>query len=306
MDLGKLIKNFHTVAILGTTKNAGKTTALNTLLDEEGVALTSIGVDGETVDSVTGTKKPRVFVRAGTLVATATGTLSDCTVTKELVCATGIPTPLGEIVVFRCVDDGFVKLAGPSISTELVALKKIFCELGAKRILIDGALARKSVATDGIVDGIVLSTGATLDADMDTVVDETAFLLSLYALPRFSHRVKPIEDAVAAVRAGRRILYTEGAVTDGMLRALSALRQVKGIVLGVESVSKIVASRKELQTFFARGGRLRVRRPVRVLAVTVNPFSAYGWSFEPKEFLQRMRARTLVPVLNVMEKDDEF
>ena len=54
-------------------KNAGKTTALNYLLEEamdEGLRLgvTSTGRDGEGTDVVTGTDKPRVFLDTDTIV----------------------------------------------------------------------------------------------------------------------------------------------------------------------------------------------------------------------------------------------
>lgn len=59
--------NIKTISIVGMAKNAGKTTALNYLIEEaidEGVLLgiTSTGRDGEMQDLVTGTEKPRVYL----------------------------------------------------------------------------------------------------------------------------------------------------------------------------------------------------------------------------------------------------
>ncbi|MEG0661801.1 MAG: hypothetical protein RR472_00835, partial [Anaerovoracaceae bacterium] len=58
---------YKTVSIVGMAKNAGKTTALNYLIEEamdEGMILgiTSTGRDGESTDVVTGTDKPKVFL----------------------------------------------------------------------------------------------------------------------------------------------------------------------------------------------------------------------------------------------------
>ncbi len=55
-----LSSKYKTISIVGMAKNAGKTTALNYLIEEamdEGVLLgvTSTGRDGETQDLVTGT-----------------------------------------------------------------------------------------------------------------------------------------------------------------------------------------------------------------------------------------------------------
>ncbi|MEG0391915.1 MAG: hypothetical protein RR626_04060, partial [Anaerovoracaceae bacterium] len=65
---------YKTVSIVGMAKNAGKTTALNYLIEEamdEGMILgiTSTGRDGESTDVVTGTDKPKVFLDVGTIVS---------------------------------------------------------------------------------------------------------------------------------------------------------------------------------------------------------------------------------------------
>ena len=65
--LRELSKEYKTISIVGMAKNAGKTTALNFLIEEamdEGVRLgiTSTGRDGESTDLVTETEKPRVYL----------------------------------------------------------------------------------------------------------------------------------------------------------------------------------------------------------------------------------------------------
>ena len=117
--LWKSIINTRTLSIVGMCKNAGKTTVLNRLLSESHgrvLGLTSIGRDGESTDVVTGTEKPGIFIPEGTLFATAKDMLSLCDVTQEIVYTTGIPTPLGEVVLVRARSAGSVQLAGPSIT----------------------------------------------------------------------------------------------------------------------------------------------------------------------------------------------
>ena len=72
--LHDLSTKYKTLSIVGMAKNAGKTTALNYLIEEaidEGITLgiTSTGRDGETQDLVTGTEKPRVYMEEGMLAA---------------------------------------------------------------------------------------------------------------------------------------------------------------------------------------------------------------------------------------------
>jgi len=306
MNLKDLTKDLNTIALIGMCKNAGKTTVLNLLLDEPNLAITSIGLDGETVDNVTKTKKPRIFAKKGTLVATATDLLCQCTTTKQILASTGIPSPLGEIVVFRCVDDGFVQIAGPSIVANFILLKKILYDLGAKKIIIDGALGRKSIASNGVIDGAILSTGASYDKDINKVLKDTAFVIDLYNLPTFNYNVKPSLDLIEDARKGKKILYFDGAITNNIIKTLSTLKHVNKIVVGVKNASKILATNQVLETFFLRGGKIKVKNKIKLLAVTINPYSAYGFSFDKNLFKEKMQQLTTLPVINVMEEDNEF
>ena len=98
-DLG-----LRTVAVMGMTKNTGKTVSLNHLLAQAqsahvAVGLTSIGRDGEERDQVFSIPKPPVMVTPGCLVATARDTLLRAKVRTRLLGGTGIESPMGEIVL---------------------------------------------------------------------------------------------------------------------------------------------------------------------------------------------------------------
>jgi hypothetical protein len=67
------------LALIGLAKNVGKTTTTNHLLETllggelyraEELALTSLGLDGEAIDALTGLPKPRYVPQAGLIVAT--------------------------------------------------------------------------------------------------------------------------------------------------------------------------------------------------------------------------------------------
>src|SRR5258708_31540819 len=71
--------NIGRLSLVGLSKNVGKTTTTNHLLETllgEGLyraqelALTSLGLDGEATDALTGLPKPRYVPQAGLLVAT--------------------------------------------------------------------------------------------------------------------------------------------------------------------------------------------------------------------------------------------
>lgn len=131
MLLLPLIEPYRSLSIIGMCKNAGKTTVLNRILSEmqetgKTLGLTSIGRDGESVDVVTQTHKPGIYVREGTLIATAVEMLKYCDISREIVETTGFPTPLGEVVLVRARSDGNVQLAGPSITAQLAKLAGTF------------------------------------------------------------------------------------------------------------------------------------------------------------------------------------
>ena len=59
-----------------------------------------------------------------------------------------------------------------------------------------------------------------------------------------------------------------------------------------------------LELFTRTGGELVVRRELSIAAVGANPWSAYGWHFQPREFEEALRQTLTVPVVNVNEKED--
>lgn len=303
MNLKSLTKDFKTLSIIGMCKNAGKTTALNLLLNQSGLAVTSVGKDGETVDAVTKTPKPQVYVKQGTLVATASSLLSSCSVSREIICSTGISSPIGEIVIFKCIDHGFVEIAGPSITSQLTELKEHFFRLGATKIIIDGALNRRSISSAKIADASILSTGASYNKNMQVVIDDTAFVLDLYSLPTLDFEPNPTTNIEEALHQGKTKIFTPGALSESLLKKISTLKKVKDITIGVADASKILASKETVYNFLNRGGKIQTQDQIKIVAVTVNPYSAYGWHFDKNEFKKQMQNRTTLPVIDATEEN---
>lgn len=334
MLLLPLIEPYRSLSIIGMCKNAGKTTVLNSILSEMGatgktLGLTSIGRDGESVDVVTQTHKPGIYVREGTLIATALEMLKYCDISREIVETTGFPTPLGEVVLVRARSDGNVQLAGPSITAQLAKLSGMFFSLGADVAIVDGALSRKTLCAPAVSEATILCTGASYSRDIDTVIEDTAFATLLLTLPEqadFSEeeraacpgkalfrmedgtlRALPQELQLAdALRsqayAGVRAVYVAGAVTDALLKpVLMAGKRFDGLTLSAEDGSKLLIHQDTYDKLLLRGISLAVARATRVAAITVNPFSAYGFDLDKEELRSRMQARVRVPVINVLE-----
>ena len=302
--LWESIYRTRTLSIVGMCKNAGKTTVLNRLLQESRgrvLGLTSIGRDGESTDVVTGTEKPGIEVSEGTLFATAKDMLSLCDVTLEIVYTTGIPTPLGEVVLVRARSAGNVQLAGPSITSQLKTVSDLFFLHGAEQVIIDGALGRKSLGARTVAEGVILCTGASYDMRIEKVVSDTANIFRIMQLkkaetvPRESD--KPLDEMLKASHEA----LIPGALTDAAVVPLLRSGVMRNVRLVVKDPSKVLLSPDTLDKLSVRNVTLETVEAAKVLCVTINPVSAYGWKFDPEAFRKAMQAAVDVPVINVKE-----
>lgn len=327
MKLTDLTNKYYSLSIIGMCKNAGKTTVLNRLIDElsrdgKQFAITSIGRDGEGSDLVTGTHKPGIYVPEGTLVATATQMLKYCDVTREILDTTGFSTPLGEVVIFRARSDGKVQIAGPSLVSQLVVVRDRFRELGADRVMLDGAISRKTLCSHNVSDATILCTGASYDRNIDKVVDDTSFICRLLMLPvlddaRLRYISKTFDRGCLAIDSdGNEITVTDldkifrekeirtvffgGALSDSMLKPLIlSSTSLKNVCFVANDASKFVMKSDTYRKIKAKGADFAVLNGVNPVAVTINPFSAYGFHFDKDVFMNKMKENITLPVVNV-------
>ncbi len=302
--LWESIYRTRTLSIVGMCKNAGKTTVLNRLLQESRgrvLGLTSIGRDGESTDVVTGTEKPGIEVSEGMLFATAKDMLSLCDVTLEIVYTTGIPTPLGEVVLVRARSAGNVQLAGPSITSQLKTVSDLFFSHGAEQVIIDGALGRKSLGARTVAEGVILCTGASYDMRIEKVVSDTANIFRIMQLKKAEtvpqESDKPLDEMLKASHEA----LIPGALTDAAVVPLLRSGVMRNVRLVVKDPSKVLLSPDTLDKLSVRNVTLETVEAAKVLCVTINPVSAYGWKFDPEAFRKAMQAAVDVPVINVKE-----
>lgn len=301
--LRKEIGSVKTLSIVGMCKNAGKTTALNWVLrqGEAGtLGLTSIGRDGESTDVVTGTEKPGIFIRRGTMIATARDMLRLGDITMEVLMTTGIPTPLGEVVIVRARSDGYVQLAGPSITAQLRTVSQYFFALGADQSIIDGALGRKSLGARAVAEGVILCTGASYHSSMEKTVADTLHIYRLMNLPK-AETIPEAGDFAQSIK-NRGEAYVTGALTDTMVLPLLKSGALRGGRLVVADPSKVLLSPDTLDKLDVRDVKLLTETAARTLCVTVNPFSAYGWKYDKDAFMRAMTEAIDAPVINVKEE----
>lgn len=230
-----LKSDLRAVAVIGMAKNAGKTTVLNHLMEESArrrlrIATASIGRDGEDYDAVTLKKKPRVILPPGSVFITtdrlvhrqvATGKLQ-----ADLLSDLGIDTVLGRVGIYRTDRGGEAELAGLNrISGMLEVKDRMIAE--SNLFLIDGALNRRSSAVPSLADGIILTTGAVVGRDIQSVLQATRESVDLLTLPHIE-ATPPWDMTGGEPRDSERDLVRD--ITGEARRALT-----KGISLHIHA-----------------------------------------------------------------------
>lgn len=337
MSILELIKGYNSISIIGMDKNTGKTTTLNNILNEArgnlSLGLTSIGRDGEELDRVTSTEKPKIYVEKGSIIATAKQALFNSDITREILKTTGINTPMGEIVIARALSDGYIDLAGPSVGSYIAQMCKELKELGSEMVIVDGALSRKSFASPAITEATILSTGASLSRNMNSVVEQTVHTLNMLTLESIqdnevvriyreemkSSRVVVIDKnynaktltVLTALQAAKEIIESidedtkyvviKGVISDKLLEdIIKGTNKFKGVTFIAEDGTKIFAGRDCMYKFSKMGGKLKVIDSINIACVTINPVSPYGYEFDKEKFLCALRERVSIPVFDVL------
>lgn len=184
------------IGFAGTAKNTGKTTAALAVLDacqSAGMlpALTSIGFDGENRDHITGLPKPRYTARPGTLIATTSECLKTSSARVRILESTGIRTVLGTVLIGEVEEPGTILLVGPNRSSDLTQVFQRFAAYGVDLTLVDGALNR--LVPMSACDGVILSTGAAFNEDIETLAKHASALVTLMQRPLTTKNHYPMD-----------------------------------------------------------------------------------------------------------------
>lgn len=315
------------LAVMGMTKNTGKTVTLNHLLAQAAsaqmaVGVSSIGRDGEDRDMVFYVPKPPILVWPGTLVATARATLERAKVRYKPVDATGIDSPMGEILVVKVLEYGEMEIAGASRSSDQLKVIGRLKQCGASLVLLDGALGRSHHASPAIANGVILATGAAIGGGMGDVLRKTRDRLAILGLAQADEATRTLCQSVfnqggvglwdgrgevlllaemATLNAADTLLrYIEsdvrtiavsGAVGRSLWRALGLLAaRQPGLRVVVNDGTKLFVEATDLAQLRKLGAQVLAWRGIHLTGITLNPYSPLGGSFNAEEFLLAARA----------------
>lgn len=328
------LDSLNSLALIGMSKNAGKTTCLNHIVADwqasgqtRHLALTSIGRDGEAEDILSGRAKPRIYIPAGTIIATAQGALQRCDPLLEILDLSNIRTAFGEVVLCRALSDGYVELAGPSTAEEL----DVITDLVRKQepdclFIIDGALSRRSQAGAGVSEAIILAVSAETSANPEILTEKTRFALEILQTPGLDSDLEQLiltslqtdpkanvigiveknglqeisslntpslvgfgKDVAKYLKAGTTTIFLKGAITDQIVSQLLREEKFAQLKLVAEDGTRLFLKPETIRKLETRQIDLFVLFPLDVRLVCLNPTRSNGQSGNRESLLDHLQ-----------------
>ena len=311
--IAELIK-YKSCSIVGLEKNTGKTECFNYVmqrlpLDKIRVAVSSIGIDGETTDQVTKTAKPEIFLREGIYFGTSEKHYLTKLLTSELLEISDENTSLGNIVIGKALTPGKLLLSGPSSTNGLRRWMNEMRKYDIDLTIIDGALSRLSLASPAVSESMILATGAAYSANINTLVQKTAFVVQMINLELTSQENydtfininngvwaidfdadndfdKKLVDLKVASSLSINIntedlkkcktLYVSGALTDNFVNHIRQNKIFNETEIVVRDFTKIFLTPMTYNTFVNGKRKITVLQKSKLIAVCVNPTSPNG------------------------------
>ncbi|MDD4149638.1 MAG: hypothetical protein PHE33_06375 [Bacteroidales bacterium] len=334
------ILKHKSLSIVGTEKNTGKTECLNYILkrlaeQNKIPAITSIGIDGESLDQVTNTRKPEIELDCNSFFVTSDKHFATKTIDAEILNVSNRRTSLGRLITAKAKSKGKLIFSGPP---ETVWLKEIIAELLSYNpdiVLVDGALSRKSFGSPSVTESMILTTGAALSANMQTLVKKTAYLYDLIKLGQWKSDIADtllrIESGLWAIDDSNNIhdlnipsvflldksvgnlfeygnrIYVSGVLNDKVLDKLRVQANIDKTEIIVRDFTRIFAGQNSLNSFLDKGGKIKVLLKTNLMAVCVNPLAPNGFLLDSEKLRALLSQKLNLPVYDIKKiASEEF
>ena len=326
---------------MGLEKNTGKTECFNYVmqrlpLDKIRVAVSSIGIDGEMTDQVTKTAKPEIFLREGVYFGTSEKHYLTKLLTSELLEISDENTSLGNIVIGKALTPGKLLLSGPSSTNGLRRWMNEMQKYDIDLTIIDGALSRLSLASPAVSESMILATGAAYSANINTLVQKTAFVVQMINLELTSQEnydtFIDINNGVWAIDSdndsdndndfGKRLvdlkvasslsininteglkkcktLYVSGALTDNFVNHIRQNKIFNETEIVVRDFTKIFLTPMTYNTFVNGKRKITVLQKSKLIAVCVNPTSPNGIVLDSEKLCKTLSEAINLPVYDL-------
>ena len=337
------ILQYKSLSIVGLEKNTGKTECFNYILNrlplnDMKVAVSSIGIDGESIDQVTQSAKPEISLREGIYFTTSEKHYRGRKLLSELLDISDEETSLGRLVTAKALSNGKILLSGASSTLSLKrwmeGLRERYC---IDLIIIDGALSRLSFASPAVSESMILATGAALSANIPTLVAKTAFIVELIRIEKsdlngerlmtlndrgvwaVSERGALIEQLFDSAFTMRSVstsmttpdcalesdpgvwsaIFVSGALTDRLLDTISGEKELLNREVIVRDFTKIFVTPAKYRAFLKKGGCIKVLQKSKLIAITVNPTAPNGVMFNSEKLVKRLSEEIDLPIYDI-------
>ncbi len=285
--LRALLDNTDTrvIAVTGLSKNAGKTSILNWLIKSNPLhqyGILSTGRDGEDIDTVFATPKPKVNLIKGSIFCCDTNSLkhhgSSITILQSI---KQLSAPK-ELWLVKCDMDLETEITGPASVQNQIACVHLMQKWGANKVIIDGSIDRKSIVLSPLIDTIILAAGASF-GDVDQIRTELKRLQLLCAIKvsdimppkRLRNRNTVLwfngsiwhdtthesllnnDELLEILRTEKaRVVYIPTAITDNSYSRMSALFKDNGIGIIIRHPYNLKLGLSNLQNLLSRSNVL--------------------------------------------------
>ena len=340
-DFFKDVSRYGSLSVVGMAKNVGKTVCLRALIEYGRVsgqapcwAVTSIGMDGESTDTLYKTAKPELDFYPGMLIQTSEQHYARRRLSAEILQVSRETTACGRIVTARVITPGKLILSGYAHTQGLRRFISQVRAFGARTAIIDGALSRMSLASPFVSEAVILCTGAALSKNLQELVRKTRFQYALMNLPVFRKEAggQDLAEALGRIRSGvfgispegevedlqipsllqvdkywEKIepycrqdcfLYISGLLNDSFLQSLVSRKERPEVV--VSDFSKLFLSPQVFSAYSRAGSRLWVLQQPEVIGICVNPHSPEGYDMDSlrlRESLSEALGREVFDIL---------
>lgn len=343
MLLSDKIVGYKSLSIVGLEKNTGKTECLNYILHSihknsgKTIAVSSIGLDGETTDQLMQTAKPEISLYEGMWFVTSEKHYREKQLTAIIDETSERNSALGKTVTARALNKGNIILAGPSDTAGIKAMIARLKKKGVDTVIVDGALSRLSAGAPTVTEAMILATGAAVSGNIPELVYRTKFIYDLICLEEVDFILKNslsgIENGVYAIskEEGMDIVHDLNIASSLLFKKNSSNEDifryghhlfVSGIVgnkfldflklqpvpvnLVVRDFSRIFVTPEVFYAYLKKGHTLQVLDRNNLLAICVNPQSPEGYLLDSDTLCDALRREVEVPVVDVRKIETDY
>ena len=314
-------------AIVGLSKNAGKTSFLNWLIKQSKpctYGILTTGRDGEEKDTVSGNKKPKVFIPKSSYFTTFDYVIkrhaADLTVCKKLLMkVTG-----KNIWLVKSNKDIFSEIIGPTT----VSLQKELCEqmftLGIDHIFVDGSLDRKSILLSDNVEQFFLIASAEY-GNIKQILSELKKVILLSSIPvledieiaanivykteekiedtKFNTLLGNEEKFISTISAEKNIqwIYFPGVITSRIFSHLFLYLKHNPTKIYIKNPLQLQIQYQQLKKLLEVCS-IRTYTNLKIVGIGVNSFSVSGNHIDCRMLRDEIRAIfKYIPIFDITE-----